>query len=258
MAPTDPASLGMLTTAAAAIAFVHTVAGPDHYLPFVAMSRIGRWSLQKTTLVTLLCGLGHVMGSILLGLLGIALGVAVFRLESIESSRGTVAGWLLLAFGLVYTLYGVRRAMRNRPHTHLHGHANGMVHTHEHIHTGDHLHAHLPIAAAGGETARQPDQAAADSVQRSLTPWLLFTIFLFGPCEPLIPLVMYPAARGSWAGVMWVSVVFGSTTLATMTTIVLAARAGLLYLRPVGFERYAHAAAGMTVLMCGVAVVSGR
>jgi len=25
--------------------------------------------------------------------------------------------------------------------------------------------------------------------------WALFLIFVFGPCEPLIPLIMYPAAK---------------------------------------------------------------
>lgn len=241
MALFDPTSAGLLSATAATIAVVHTLAGPDHYLPFVAMSRCGGWSLRKTALVTALCGLGHVLSSVVLGLLGIALGSVVF-VNSLEESRGAIAGWLLLAFGLTYTVYGLVRAARNRPHRHVHGHANGTVHDHEHVHVGEHLHVHAPAAA--------PESAAT-------TPWILFTIFLFGPCEPLIPLVMVPAARGGWAAVAWVSLVFGAVTILTMTTIVLIAQAGLHRFRWAWLEQYGHAAAGATVALCGVAVVGG-
>ena len=87
-----------LNLAAASIAFVHTLLGPDHYLPFVAMSRTGGWSLRKTILITLACGVGHVLSSVVLGFVGIAFGMAVLKLERFEQVRGDLAGWLLLAF----------------------------------------------------------------------------------------------------------------------------------------------------------------
>ena len=37
---------------------------------------------------------------------------------------------------------------------------------------------------------------------------ILFTIFVFGPCEPLIPILMYPAAKSSVAGMLLVAGVF--------------------------------------------------
>lgn len=110
---------------AASIGFIHTVLGPDHYLPFIAMSKARGWSGRKTAIVTLLCGLGHVMSSIILGLVGVSLGIVVFRLESVESSRGDLAGWILIAFGLIYLLWGIRRAVRERSHDHRHGRRNG-------------------------------------------------------------------------------------------------------------------------------------
>src|SRR3990170_4378716 len=132
----------MLYFAAASVAVLHTLLGPDHYLPFVAMSRAGGWSLRKTVFITLACGIGHVLSSAVLGLVGIAFGVAVLKLEHFEQVRGDLAGWLLLAFGLVYFLWGVRRAIRNQPHTHFHAHADGMIHAHEHTHHTEHLHVH--------------------------------------------------------------------------------------------------------------------
>ncbi len=52
-----------LLVTAATIGFLHTLLGPDHYLPFVAMARAGGCSLRKTELVTIHCGTGNVQGS---------------------------------------------------------------------------------------------------------------------------------------------------------------------------------------------------
>lgn len=240
---------------AAWIGFVHTILGPDHYVPFVAMSKAGRWSLPRTLLVTLLCGIGHVLSSVVLGAIGIALGVAVFRLEHIESVRGMLAGWMLLGFGIAYTAWGVHRAIRNRPHTHLHVHADGSMHTHEHTHVSDHAHAHV------SPHAPTPDHSSADSnaptPSKVMTVWVLFTIFVFGPCEPLIPLIMYPAARGSLWGVVFVTLVFGAVTLATMLAVVAAACLGLGQFGLHGMHRFAHATAGIAIATCGAAVLLG-
>jgi len=103
--------ISVLLITAASIGFMHTLFGPDHYIPFIAMSKAGNWSKFKTLWVTILCGIGHVGSTIVLGFLGIAFGYSVFHLESIESYRGDIAGWLLLVFGLLYMVWGIRRAI---------------------------------------------------------------------------------------------------------------------------------------------------
>ncbi len=240
--------LGTLCVTAAGIGLVHTLLGPDHYVPFIAMARAGRWSIRRTLVITVLCGLGHVGSSVVLGLIGIAVGAAVFKLEAIEAVRGDLAGWLLLAFGLAYLAWGIRRAIRNRPHTHWHAHADGTVHTHPHAHRGDHVHVH-----DGAATAPEADS----TTHERMTPWILFTVFVFGPCEPLIPLVMMPAANHDAWGVVAVTLVFGVITVATMTAIVAGAWAGVGRLRLGRFERYSHALAGGLLTACGVAVLLG-
>ena len=236
----NEASLSILLVTAASLGFVHTLTGPDHYVPFVAMSRIGRWSLSKTMWVTALCGVGHVMSSVVLGLLGIGLGLAVTRLEWFEGWRGNIAGWLLLGFGLAYFVWGVRQALRNRPHSHLHLHQGGVLHTHDHGHAGQHAHVHTDTERAA-----------------SMTPWILFTIFVFGPCEPLIPLLMYPAAKLSAGGVVLVAIVFSVVTIGTMSAIVLATTLGLAKLPLRGMARWGHAVAGLVVTACGAAIQLG-
>ena len=186
--------LDLLLATAATIGVLHTLMGPDHYVPFVAMAGARRWSLARTLGITTLCGVGHVLGSVILGTFGIALGWAVGGLEWLEAVRGDVAAWLLLGFGLAYTAWGLRAAARNRPHTHWHSHADGTVHDHTHIHRENHAHVH------GAPAVRGP--------LRGTTPWVLFVIFIFGPCEALIPMLMVPAASGAWWGVAMVVMVF--------------------------------------------------
>ena len=78
----------ILCITAGSVALVHTLLGPDHYLPFIAMSRAGRWSLRRTLLVTLACGLGHVLSSVAVGAVGVTLGISLLSVETFESSRG--------------------------------------------------------------------------------------------------------------------------------------------------------------------------
>ena len=228
----------VLMATAASVGTIHTLLGPDHYIPFIAMAKARRWGLPKTGMVTVLCGLGHVGSSVVLGMIGIALGLAVSRLNEAESWRGNLAGWLMTAFGLVYLAWGVRQAIRNRPHTHAHLHEHG-EHSHEHGHADDHGHVH-----------DEPGKA-------NITPWVLFTIFVLGPCEPLIPILMYPAAAHSLWGTILVTLVFAATTLATMLTVVLLSTFGLNFLPMQRLQRYSHALAGGAIFACGVAINLG-
>lgn len=244
-------SIGLLCATAASIGFFHTLLGPDHYVPFVTMARVGRWTLAKTIVVTLLCGVAHVLSSFVIGMIGVIFGVAVLRLEHIESFRGHLAGWLLVAFGIVYFLWAVRKGVTAKPHTHLHAHADGTIHAHQHMHRGEHLHLH--------NRPHGPSGAATDEYERarSMSTWILFIVLLFGPCELLIPVMMYPAALGGMGTVFLVTLVFGAVTLATMTAIVVPVHLGVGRLAFRCFGHLGDAIAGLTILMCGVSIELG-
>jgi len=226
----------VLAGTAAAIGLVHTVLGPDHYLPFIVIARARNWSLRKTLFISFLCGLGHVLSSVALGFIGLALGIAVFKLEGVESFRGGLAAWLLIIFGFAYFIWGIRRAVLNRPHQHRHIHVDGAEHDHTHTHASGHHHLHEAETKSG------------------LTPWILFAIFVFGPCEPLIPLVMYPAAKQNIGGVILVASAFSATTILTMLAIIAAASWGMRFVRLGRLERYAHALAGAMIFISGLSV----
>ncbi|MEQ8263771.1 hypothetical protein [Pseudohaliea sp.] len=231
-----------LMAAAASIALVHTLLGPDHYLPFVALARGRGWSLRRALAVTLFCGSGHIVGSVLLGFLGLYLGIRLGTLEWIEGLRGDLAGWALVAFGLVYFSWGLRRAQRSREHSHWHSHG-AVRHRHPHGHHAEHSHPHTG-----------PDAAEDGVQQRGLVAWALFIVFVLGPCEPLIPLLMFPAARESAAGVMAVTGVFALVTIATMLGAVAVALWGAQRLQFPGLARFGQAIAGGVVLCCGLAI----
>jgi len=222
---------------AAALGFVHTALGPDHYVPFVAMAKARSWSYVRTAVITSLSGLGHILSSVMIGLVAIWLGTTVSKIQYFESVRGGVAGWLLLGFGVVYTIWGVKKAVRGEHHSHGHSHGGGESHFHAHAHINEHAHIH-------GENGKA-----------NITPWILFTLLVFGPCEPLIPVLMYPALKASFSLMLGVTAVFGVVTIATMLLIVSLMLWGVNLCALDRFERYSHALAGAAVLGCGVAVV---
>jgi len=228
-------SIALLSVTAISIGFVHTILGPDHYVPFIVLSEAKKWTLKKTMFITFLCGLGHVLSSVVLGLIGIAVGISLNRLVNIESFRGSLAAWLFIAFGLVYVVISIRNLIKKRKHSHSHYHIGGEIHKHEHDHHKDHSHVH-------------------DTDIVKTTPWILFLIFVFGPCEPLIPILMYPAAKNNLSGSLVVSVLFSIVTIATMMSVVLAFKLGLSKLNLKPLEKYAHLIAGSMIFLSGVAI----
>ena len=226
----------ILAGTAVGLGCFHTLVGPDHYLPFIAMAKARHWTLKKTLAIAFFSGLGHVLSSVVLGFIGLAMGIAVGKLQGAESWRGNAASWLFIGFGFAYLVWGLHRAVKNKPHQHAHCHADGGVHEHLHQHESDHVHVH-----------ERKEKA-------NITPWVLFTIFVFGPCEPLIPLVMYPAATHNLPGVVLVAAAFAVATIATMLTIIALSTWGLTFVRLGRLERYAHALAGAAILLSGLAV----
>jgi ABC-type nickel/cobalt efflux system permease component RcnA len=229
--------LQFLIWTAATLGFAHAALGPDHYLPFVMMARAERWSCVGTTVVTLLCGIGHVASSAAVGALLVVLGMKARDWSgtpwaTLHAWRGAAAAWALMGLGVAYLIWGLVRAKRGRAHTHLHAHENRTVHRHPHSHTANHLHAHV-------------------SGRRSITPWILFTIFLLGPCEALIPLMLAAWALSDLSGMVWVIGAFSVTTVVTMVACVAVLLAGVSRLPFSKVERHAHAIAGLSLALCG-------
>jgi len=145
----------LLLLSTLSIAFVHALA-PDHWMPFAVIGKAQKWSRAKLMLMTFVSGIGHVGSSIAVGAIGILLGFSLSKLTAAETHRGEIALWLLIGFGIAYTIWGIKKAR-------------------------DYKHEHMDPATMKSKT---------------VTLWTLFAIFVLGPCEPLIPLMFLATDYG--------------------------------------------------------------
>jgi hypothetical protein len=225
-----------LVLAAAGLGLSHTLLGPDHYLPFIMLGRARGWSVRRTALMTAACGAGHVAASVVLGLVGIGLGLALSRIQQVEEGRGNLAAWAIVAFGVAYGAWGARHALRRSGGIEAHAHGR-YVHVHHH---GDRPHEHGAPRADGSTDG---------------TFWALFVVFVLGPCEPLIPLMVMPGSRGRWGLATLAVAVFGVTTIATMVAATVAGYWGLRQVDLGPLARWSHALAGGIIAASGLAVL---
>ena len=205
----------ILLMTAASVGFLHTILGPDHYLPFIMIGKARDWTLKKTLWLTFLCGVGHVLSSVVIGLVGIAIGAQLQKLEWLEGFRGNLAAWAFIAFGLAYAVWGLKHVFK-----------------------------------PSGKKVKED----GDTPSTKITPWVLFIVFVLGPCEVLIPVLMYPAANESIGALLTVTGVFGVTTLATMMGAVFLASYGLSFISIKPLEKYTHTIAGMVIFLSGMAI----
>jgi len=223
-----------LLAAAFGVGTIHTLLGPDHYLPFIMLAKARGWSRARTVVVTAACGIGHIASSVLLGGLGIVFGLAIARVETLETGRGPIAAWALVAFGTAYALWGLRHALRKKKGLETHPHGDE-VHIHSHG-LSPHGHDHQKVGT-------------------NTTFWALFIIFVLGPCEPLIPLFAVPASQGRWDVAVLTAVVFGVATLVSMVGATLAGYEGMKFVRLGPLERWSHVMAGCVIAAAGLSVI---
>ena len=204
----------VLALGAVTLGSLHTIA-PDHWVPFAALSRAQGWSRARTVRITALCGFGHVTVSVLLGVLALAFGLEM--LHVIGRRMEAAAGLLLIAFGLIYAVLGVRRAAGARFHGHHHHHY-------------DHVH--------------EPSK---------MTPWALFLLFSADPCVAVIPILFAAAPLGALR-TLCVVCAYELATIATMIVLVLPARAAVNHIHAPWLARYGDVAAGGVIAGIGLLV----
>lgn len=227
------AELTTLILSAVTISSLHTATGPDHYMPFIVLSKSRKWSIQKTILWTIVCGLGHIFSSVIIGLVGVLLGWQLTKINWLQGMRGNFSGWCLLAFGLAYLLWGLRQAWLNRPHKHFDVYEKGEIYVYEHTH----------------------GQIVYPQKRIKVTPFVLLAIFVMGPSEPLVPLLFYSGAQRSVMEIVILISVFAICTVLTMLAMVLSGYYGYSFVHSDRLERYVHAIGGGVITICGIGMV---
>lgn len=226
--------LQILILTAVTISFLHTISGPDHYIPFIALSKTKKWSLRRTIGWTVVCGCGHVGTSVLLGTVGAALGWSAAKIDALQFIRGGLAGWALLGFGLIYSAWGLWQIDRgSKRHKHFDVSPGGNIYVFEHRH----------------------GEAVPPEERHAITPWVIFIIFLLGPCEPMMPLLFFPAAKNSLNNIILLVTIYTVFTLLGMVLMVIIGYYSISLLKPGKIERYSQVLGGISIFTCGAGMV---
>ncbi len=219
-------TLSALWITAFLTAVVHTITGPDHYLPFIAIAKSKNYSLKKTMLWTFVCGLGHILSALLIALVFVYFSSFLSKenFEWLEENRSNVAAYALIGLGGACLLWALR-------HRYLHKY--GLKHHHGRFEHG-----------------------LLDAEGKSISVWVLFIIFVFGPCEALLPILTASSVMG-WSAVVSSTFIFSTATIVTMIAAVGLGYYGLEALRFKKLEAYAHELAGATIMACGLMILCG-
>jgi hypothetical protein len=175
----------------------------------------------------------HVLSSILIGLIGILIGWSLLKLNVIESTRGTWASWMLLIFGVFYTLWGLYDLKRNKLHKHFEVDDQAEIYVYEH---------------RNGESVL-PNQ------KFKVTLWVMFFIFALGPSEPLIPLLFYPTVEQSFYQVVVLVIIYTAITILMMLLMVTLGYYGVQRFSFPSLEKFMGLLSGLVILICGVGMV---
>ncbi|MFI3302270.1 MAG: hypothetical protein SNH35_05655 [Rikenellaceae bacterium] len=221
------ATLISLSITAITIAFLHTAAGPDHYLPFIVLQKSRGWSLSKTIMLAIACGFGHVFSSIILGFIGVFVGWQMSEIEIFQDIRGEMASWAFLIFGAAYFVYGLWRARKVQPHKHFDV-MDDEVYVYEHKH----------------------NEAYTPGKRVKVTPLVLFAIFVMGPSEPIIPLLFFSGTHRSPMEIGWLILLFTLTTVLTIVSMVLIGNYSYIKIKTESVERFSHAIGGFVISFC--------
>jgi hypothetical protein len=216
-----------LFAAAAGVAIGHAIL-PDHWVPLAVLGRARRYPLAKVARLSGLAGIAHVLLSILLGAVIVAVGLQ-FR-SMIQSAQDTIIGGLLIATGLGFIAFELSG------HGHGHGHDHG-EHAHGHTHNNDHDDPDARSGVRGLAAVMVPFGAAASPDLTILPVFLAATA------------VGVPTAIGSL-------VIFAAVTIATIVGLTLLAAKGGYQIQGLWLDRWGNAITAAVLLVIGTLVLA--
>ncbi len=243
MSATTPA----LFAAAAGVGFGHAVL-PDHWVPLAVLGRARRYPLAKIARLSGLAGVAHVLLSIVLGAVIIAVGLQ-FR-SSVSSAQDAIIGCLLIATGLGF---GVLQAMG---HGHHHDHSGGHGDDHsggrEHDHSGGHGHDH---SGGHGHGHGYADPDAGHGIGRLAAIMVPFGAAA-SPDLTILPVFLAATTAGVATAVGSV-VIFGAVTIGTIVGLTLGAAKGGYQIKGDWLDRWGNGVTAGVLVVIGALVLGG-
>jgi putative Mn2+ efflux pump MntP len=225
MSATTPA----LLAAAAGVGFGHAIL-PDHWVPLAVVGRTQRYPIAKVARLSGLAGVAHVVLSIVLGGLLIAIGLQ-FR-DSLQSAQDTIIGCVLIATGVVLIAFELA-GRGHHHHDHDHDHAG-----HHHHHPHDHDHEHTHDGPRGLAAIMVPFGAAAS------------------PDLTILPVFLAATTVGAATAVGAVAI-FAAVTIGTIVTLTVAATLGGYQVRGQWLERWGNSVTALVLVIIGALILAG-
>lgn len=220
MSATTPA----LIAAAAGVGFGHAIM-PDHWLPLAVLGRTRNYSPAHVARLSGLAGIAHVLVSLLLGALIVAIGLQ-FR-STIEAAQDTIVGALLIATGVGFV------AVEASGHGHHHGH--------EHR------------SARGGRS--HPRELGSGWRLRGLGAVMIPFGAAASPDLTILPVFLAAAGVGTGAAVGSLAA-FAVVTIITIVALTLLATFGGHQIRGRWLERWGNGVTALVLLVIGLLVIT--
>ena len=216
-------SLGAILAGTVLIAALHALI-PSHWLAFAVVGRQQGWTTRRTLTVTTLAGAGHVLLTVVLGLLLVGVGKQ-FTAKIPPVLEHAVTATLLIALGL----YFLRAALRGGRHG---GHSHGHNLTDEGG-TAEH-------GGVSGRFVRNPTVVGALVLGMTLSPCLdLLSVYVAASSRP-------------WPVLLLISLLMAVITIGLMTALVWLTLRGLQKLNLHWLEHNEGLAIGVLLMLLGV------
>jgi nickel/cobalt exporter len=224
-----------LLAASAGVGFGHAIL-PDHWVPLAVVGRTRRYPLRKVARLSGLAGVAHVVISIGLGAVIIAIGLQ-FR-STVQNAQDTIIGCLLIATGLGFGAFELL--------------GPGHSHDHPHEHDHDHPHEHDPEHDDHAHGEHATDRRGIRGLAAIMVPFGAAA----SPDLTILP-VFLAATTAGVATAVGSLVIFAAVTIGTIVGLTLTAARGGYQIRGQWLERWGNTITAATLIVIGVLVLTG-
>jgi hypothetical protein len=236
-----------LLAAAAGVALGHAVL-PDHWVPLAVFGRTQRHSLGRVTSLATLAGVAHVLTSLLVGGVVVAVGLQ-FR-SAVEGVENLVVGSTLIATGIAFV--AVELATRRR-HADDHRHRPSLW---AHPQRRDDGQGAAAVPDAGRRPARSRSSDGGESRLRAAAAVMVPFGAAASPDLTILPVFLAATALGVAAAVGTL-ITFSLVTILAIVALTVSVSIGSRQLEAGWLDRWGHAATALVLIVVGGLVLTG-
>jgi nickel/cobalt exporter len=242
-----------LLVAAAGVGFGHAVL-PDHWVPLAVLGRARRYPLSRIARLSGLAGIAHVLVSLVLGAVIIAVGLQ-FR-SSVQHAQHTIIGIILILTGVGFAVLELS-GHGHHHHVDGHGHHHEHGHGHHHHETGhDHHHHDSEPSHAHPGSDSHPGTDRSRGGPRGLAAIMVPFGAAASPDLTILP-VFLAATTAGVATAVGSLLIFAAVTIGTIVGLTVGAARGGYQIHGQWLERWGNGVTALVLVIIGALVLTG-